>query len=253
MAEGFLKGIIEEKARKVKGLLGRSFPPPPQPPPSFLEALKEGDPPRIIAEIKRRSPSKGNLRDLDPKEQAKRYEAGGARAISVLTDGNFGGRPEDLKEVRSVTSLPLLRKDFILDPLQLEESLSLGASAVLIISRILPEGRLKAMVERAMELGLEPLVEVHTPEELKRALETPARTIGINARDLSTFQVDLGRVEELASMVPRDKILVAESGIRKAEDIRRLMAVGVENFLVGEALVLSEDPVRKLKELRFLW
>lgn len=249
MAKGFLDGILREKAGEIEELRGKALPRPSSPPPPFLPALTDGPPPRIIAEIKRGSPSKGPLRELDPKEQAKRYERGGAKAISVLTDKNFGGSPEDLREVRKATPLPLLRKDFLLDPLQLEESLSLGASAVLLIARILPGSRLGEMVEGALAMGLEPLVEVHDREELRRALETPARAIGINARDLATFEVDLRVVEELAPLVPRDRVLVAESGIKGQEEVRRLMALGVENFLVGEALVLAEDPVGKLREL----
>ncbi|RLA85686.1 MAG: indole-3-glycerol-phosphate synthase TrpC [Deltaproteobacteria bacterium] len=218
--------------------------------PSLLSALTVGKPPRVIAEIKRRSPSCGPLNpDLDPRRQAGLYQQGGARAISILTNDNFGGSLRDLLEASKVTDLPLLRKDFLLDPLQLEESLAFGASAVLLIAGILAPDELLRMVQRSLELGLEPLVEVHTEEELKVALRTPARLIGINARDLRTFTVDLSIVEGLAPKVPRDRVLVAESGIKTHGDIRRLMHVGVENFLVGEALVKAEDPVKKLKEL----
>lgn len=248
MPKGFLEAVLARKRNRLKELSLREESLPPRR--DFLRALSEGTPPRIVAEIKRLSPSRGPLRpDLDAKVQAKAYELGGAKAISVLTDEAFGGSPEDLREVKKVVDLPLLRKDFLIDPLELEESLLLGASAVLLIARILPGDELQEMVKRSLELGLEPVVEVHTERDLERTLETPARVIGINSRDLETLRVDLGVIEALFPKVPKGRVVLAESGIRDREDIERLMDIGVENFLIGEALVLADDPVEKLKGL----
>lgn len=251
--KGFLGEVIEQKRKELEALRGLSFPRPKRRPPSFLRALTEGSPPRIIAEIKRRSPSRGLLREIDPVEQAKRYKAGGAKALSVLTDSRFGGSADDLRKVAGEVDIPCLRKDFIIDPVQLEESSSLGASAVLLIAKALPGAGLKEMVKRALEGGLEPLVEVQTEEDLERALRTEARIIGINARDLETLEVDLSRIKALATRVPRDRVLVAESGIRDREDLEGLVALGVENFLIGEALVLADDPREKLREFLEGW
>ena len=218
--------------------------------PSFFSALTEGPLPRIIAEVKRASPSKGALnQELDPVNQAKLYQSGGAKAISVLTDAHFQGTLNDLEAVVAAVDLPVLRKDFILDPIQLKESLIASASGVLLIAAILSPKELRELVEKGLELGLEPLVEVHSRDEVEKALATPARVIGINNRDLKTFRVDLRVSEQLAPLVTKDRVVVAESGISTHEDVERLMAVGVENFLVGEALVRAEDPREKLREL----
>jgi len=252
----FLERILERKKREVARLQERGvFVPLPRWKGSserktFLDALTTGPGPRIIAEVKRASPSKGPLNTgLEPGRQAKLYQEGGARAVSVLTDENFQGSLEDLKEVVSSVDLPVLRKDFIIHPLQLEETRQAGASAVLLIAALLPFGELMDMVERSLEMGLEPLLEVHTGEELDVALDTPARVMGINSRNLRTFHVDLAVVENLAPRVPPDRVVVAESGISSRKDVERLMAVGVEAFLVGEALVRAGDPGAKLREL----
>jgi len=250
--EGFLERVLLRKRERLKGLVLEGEAPPPRC--DFLKALSEGTPPRIVAEIKRFSPSRGPLRpELDAKAQAKAYELGGAKAISVLTDEAFGGSPKDLLEVKRSVELPLLRKDFLIDPLELEESLRLGASAILLIARILPAETLLEMVKRSLDLGLEPVVEVHTERDLEKALSTPARVIGMNSRDLETLRVDLKVVEALFPKVPKGKVVLAESGIRDRQDIMRLMEIGVENFLIGEALVLARDPVEKLKELLGIW
>lgn len=218
--------------------------------PSLYQALREGNPPRIIAEVKRGSPSKGRIRtELDPLVQARLYQKGGARAISILTDSAFWGSIEDLKDVASELSLPLLRKDFIIDSYQLYQSLEAGASGVLLVVAALELERLRELVERSFLLSLEPLVEVHTLEELEEALSTSARIIGINNRNLHTFQVDLSVTELLAPQVPKDRLVVSESGVKGKEDIDRLMKAGVKNFLVGEALVRAKDPAEKLHEL----
>lgn len=252
MARGFLETVLTRKRNRLKRLTLQGEPLPPRH--DFFKALSDGAPPRIVAEIKRRSPSRGPLKpDLDAKAQARAYQMGGARAISVLTDEAFGGTPQDLFEVRKTVELPLLRKDFIIDPLELEESLILGASAVLLIARILPGDKLPEMVKRSLELGLEPVVEVHTEKDLERALATSTRVIGINSRDLETLKVDLGVIEAIFPKVPKGVMVLAESGIRDKKDIERLMEIGVENFLIGEALVLVDDPVEKLKELSSTW
>lgn len=250
----FLKRMVEQKRgeiprlRRERALSSDSYRPHFHP--SFLSAFTKGPLPRIIAEVKRASPSKGALNPgLDPVNQAKLYQEGEAKAISVLTDAHFQGTLNDLEAVAAAVNLPILRKDFILDSTQLKESLVAGASGVLLIAAILSPKELKELVEKSLELGLEPLVEVHTRDEMEKALATPARVIGINNRDLETFQVDLGVVETLAPLVAKDRVVVAESGISTREDVERLMAVGVENFLVGEALVRAENPREKLREL----
>jgi indole-3-glycerol phosphate synthase/phosphoribosylanthranilate isomerase/anthranilate synthase/indole-3-glycerol phosphate synthase/phosphoribosylanthranilate isomerase len=218
---------------------------------SFLDALTGGTPPRIIAEVKRSSPSKGEMAPgLDPSLQARAYEAGGACALSVLTDEAFQGSLEDLRCVVASVKLPVLRKDFIIDGLQVLEALEAGASAVLLIAAILGQEELEELVEYTLSLGMEPLVEVHTEEELARVLATRARVIGINNRDLTTFQVDLKVAETLAPLALRDRVVVAESGISDGGDIERLQRVGLENFLVGESLVRAQDPKSKLRGLR---
>lgn len=252
MARGFLEAVLARKRDRLKGLVlqGELLPPRHD----FLKALCDGTPPRIVAEIKRWSPSRGPLKpELDAKAQARAYQRGGAKAISVLTDEAFGGTVQDLLEVKKAVELPLLRKDFLIDPLELEESLLFGASAVLLIARILPGDKLHEMVKRSLELGLEPVVEVHSERDLERALETPTRIIGINSRDLDTLRVDLGVIETVFRKVPKGRVVLAESGIKDRKDIERLMEIGVENFLIGETLVLADDPVEKLKELLDRW
>ncbi len=249
--KGFLKKAYEEKLKEIRALKGKGFPPRERPFFSLSQALKKGSPPRIIAEIKRASPSRGLLRpDLDILKQAHFYEVGGAIAISVLTDKNFQGSIEDLKLISQKVSLPILRKDFLIDPLQLEEAVSYGADAVLLIGGLLSKNRLKELLKEAKSLGLEALVEVHREEELELALETEAYIIGINSRDLETLTVDLEIIERLFAKIPKDRIVVAESGIKEQKDIKKLMKIGIENFLIGEALILAQDPLEKLKELR---
>ncbi len=254
---GFLERIVERKRAEVARLkergvgrgrhgMGDAF----SSHPTFLEVLVSEQPPRIIAEVKRASPSKGDLNPaLDPVQQAVLYQEGGARAVSILTDEHFQGSLEDLERVAASVDLPLLRKDFVIDAVQLEESRLRGASAVLLIAAILSPEELESLVKESLDLGLEPLVEVHTKEEVGVVLGTPARVVGINSRDLVTFQVDLKVVEELVPLVPKDLVVVAESGISSRADIEKLMAAGVENFLIGEALVRAVNPVAKLREL----
>lgn len=206
---------------------------------SLLGALsRPGGPRRIIAEVKRRSPSVGLIADIpDPGALAQRYQSQGAAAISVLTNGpHFGGSLADLAAVRAAVQVPVLRKEFIVDPSQLDEAALAGADAVLLIAAVLGRG-LRRMLATATDAGLEALVEVHDEAELSAALEAGARIIGINNRDLRTFVVDLAVTERIAPKVPSNVVLVAESGVKSHEDMLRLEAVGVANFLVGEFLV----------------
>ena len=206
----------------------------------------------IIAEFKRRSPSKGAIRgDADAASIARQYEAGGAAAISVLTEEDyFGGSLDDLRLIRETTSLPILRKDFILDEFQIYESANAGADALLLIVAALDDEtllRLRKLTED--DLGMDALVEVHTQDEMKRAIDCEARLIGVNNRDLATFEVSLQTSIELAGVAPRDAILISESGIENRDDIDRLRAAGYRGFLIGETLMRAEDPVGALGQL----
>ena len=219
----------------------------------FLRVV-ESDPQRliIIAEFKRRSPSVGIIRDdLTVSEIVRCYERGGADAISVLTDEEyFGGSIADLCAARSVTKLPLLRKDFIIDRIQILEAATAGADAVLLIVAALDDvslGQLRTLAED--ELGLDALVEVHSSEELTRALNAGAKIIGVNNRDLRTFRVSLNTSERLIVEAPRDKIMISESGLQSAESLLRLRKVGFRGFLVGEALMRAPDPETALRNL----
>jgi indole-3-glycerol phosphate synthase len=218
----------------------------------FRSALRSAPPPRVIAEIKRRSPSRGEIRpDFDPVACAKAYADAGAAAISVLTDRHyFGGRLEFLAAVRGAVSLPLLRKDFVVDPYQVDEARAAGADAVLLIVAALTPSELFALRERAAGLGLDALVEVHDAEELRAALDAGADLVGINNRDLRTFEVDLGVTERLAAAIPAGVVAVAESGIFSAGDVARLEAAGAQAFLVGEALMREADIGLALRRLR---
>lgn len=193
----------------------------------------------VIAEFKRRSPSAGELAaGGGAVETARAYAEGGASAVSVLTDRpRFGGSLDDLTAVRSAVDVPVLRKDFLLEPLQLLEARAAGADAVLLIARILEGGRLRALLDVCGDLSLEALVEVHGAEELDRALAAGAEVVGVNARDLDTFEVDLARSEELVARVPADRVAVAESGVEGAGDVRRLGGAGADAVLVGTWLM----------------
>ncbi|HLU24870.1 MAG TPA: indole-3-glycerol phosphate synthase TrpC [Longimicrobiales bacterium] len=210
----------------------------------FSDALRLGDRVAVIAEVKRRSPSAGWIRpDATAAEVAGWYEAAGASAISVLTDGEyFGGSLDDLMAVRSRVGVPVLRKDFVLDAVQLWEARAAGADAVLLIVRILDDAALADLLSLSRELGLSALVEVHDERELDRALEAGAEVVGVNNRDLATFRTDLAVTERLAARVPADRILVAESGIRAAADVDRMGAAGADAVLVGESLMRESDP-----------
>ncbi len=234
--------LVELKARL-------SSAPPARP---FAAALR-GESIRLIAEVKKASPSRGLLRaDFDPPALARAYAAAGAAAISVLTDEkHFGGSPEHLRAIRKAlpSGPPLLRKDFLFDPYQVYETRCHGADALLLIAAILDSGPLAELIELAKALGMAVLVEVHDEAEVGRALAAGAEVIGINNRDLRTFQVDLATTERLQPLVPPDKTVVSESGIFTRDDVRRLEALGVHAVLIGEALVTAPDPGAKVQEL----
>ncbi|MEW6366211.1 MAG: indole-3-glycerol phosphate synthase TrpC [Acidobacteriota bacterium] len=202
----------------------------------------------IIAEIKRASPSRGRITaHADVVERALAYERGGADAISVLCEPDyFCGSSEDVAAVARSVRVPVLCKDFVVDPYQLVQARHDGASWVLLIARVLGEA-LGAYVERALDLGLEPLVEVHSEPELRHAVASGARVIGINSRDLDTFHVDFDTVKTLAPLVPPGSATIAESGIRDEADLRALADAGAHGFLIGEALMRSSDPESMLR------
>jgi indole-3-glycerol phosphate synthase len=205
----------------------------------------------VIAEVKRRSPSAGVIRDdLDPRERAALYAAHGAAAISVLTDAaHFGGSIDDLRAAASSVSVPLLRKDFILDELQVVEARAAGAAAVLLIVRALAPERLGQLLRGARAAGLEALVEVHTESELDRALDVGADVVGVNSRDLDTFRIDVGSAWDLLARVPGDRVAVAESGMHAPADVERAAAAGADAVLIGTALSASADPAALLRQL----
>jgi indole-3-glycerol phosphate synthase len=219
----------------------------------FAGALRRADGHvAVIAELKRRSPSKGDLApDLDPATTAKAYESGGAAALSILTDlPYFGGSVADLQTARETTRIPVLRKDFTIDEVQVYEARAIGADAVLLIVAALSDDSLLSDLHGlATDLGLAVLVEVHDAVEADRALRAGARIVGINSRDLGTFAEDLGVAESLSSLLPADVIAVAESAIRTPADAVRMAAAGFDALLVGEALVRADDATALVREL----
>jgi indole-3-glycerol phosphate synthase len=224
------------------------------PVPLNLSGALMGDGPRLIAEAKKASPSRGLLRDdYDPAALARAYASNGAAAISVLTErDNFQGsleHMEAIKEVARPLGVPVLRKDFIFDPYQVHEARAYGADAILLIVAILTPKHLQSLLSACQSLWLQALVEVHNEEEMEIALEAGAEIIGINNRDLRTFETDISVTERLAPLVPNGKILVSESGIHSHDDLVRLRRVGVHAVLVGEAIVTAADPGAKVREL----
>lgn len=216
---------------------------------SFEAALRRS--PAVIAELKKASPSKGLLAPgYDPARIAPSYERGGAAALSVLTDAEFfQGSLADLDAARRATGIPVLRKDFTVDPLQVVEAAAAGADAILLIAAILTDSELRDFREQAGRYALSALVEVHDAGELRRAIDSGARIIGVNNRDLRTFEVRLDTSLRLAEQMPSDVIRVAESGIRTTADVRTLSAAGYHAFLVGEHLMTSPDPGAAIREL----
>jgi indole-3-glycerol phosphate synthase len=254
--EDVLQRIVETKRKEIEALrrqaavwAQRAAEAPPTR--DFHGVLADPSGLSLIAEVKRRSPGAGAIRpELDPVALAERYAAGGARALSILTDASyFQGSLDDLSRVREAVALPCLRKDFILDPVQVHEARASGADAILLIVRILDDASLRDLRLLAEELGMAVLVEAHDGEEVERAVASGARILGINNRDLATFSTDLQVTLDLLGAVPPGVVLVSESGIRTGEDALRLAAEGVDAVLVGEALVRASDPEALARDL----
>ena len=222
-----------------------------QKPPLDIALNLRGDHIRLIAEVKQASPSRGMLiPNLNPIELAQTYAEGSAAAISVLTEENyFMGSIEHLAAIREVVELPLLRKDFIFDPYQVYESRAYGADALLLIAAILNQEQLKELISLSHSLGLRCLVEVHNKGEGERAVLSEAEIIGINNRDLNTFSVDITTTRRLRPLIPQERIVVSESGIKSKRDIEKLGNWGIDAVLIGEALVTAGDVLAKMKEL----
>lgn len=233
--------VLEKKARDRRPSAGQ-----------FVRALRDGPSPRVIAECKRRSPSRGILRaDYRPAEHAAAYAKAGAAAISVLTEPTFfDGALEHLQEVQRVVETPLLRKDFIVERYQILEAVASGADAVLLIVGALVPGTLATLMEDAAEAGVAVLVEVHTALELRMAADAGAQLIGVNSRNLRTLQVEPDLHPHLGSLLPKGAIAVAESGLRTRADLQRLERAGYHAFLVGERLITERDPGAALAALR---
>ena len=245
------RDAAETMRAAVDSMRAAGNPSPGSPTRDFVAAL-QGDSLAVIAEIKRRSPSRGALNEtLDPRVMAERYAAGGAACLSVLTDEpHFGGSAADLQTARAATSVPVLRKDFTVSALDVVDAFAMGADAVLLIVAALSEDELATFHALALELGLAALVEVHDEAELRRALRVDPRLVGVNQRDLRTFQVDRERAVRVAGEIPDGVVGVAESGITGGADAARLAAAGYRAVLVGEHLVTSNDVEASLRELR---
>lgn len=253
---GFLSETVEDVRRRLERqpldearLMAVAMGLPPAR--GFAGALWSAPPPAVIAEVKRASPSVGSIAEVDPASQARAYEAAGAAAVSVLTEPrHFDGSLADLRAVHLATSVPVLRKDFLVQPAQLMEARAEGADAVLLITAALTEGELRAMLATAEDLDLATLVEIHSERDLEVAIAVEAKVIGVNARDLETLEVDPERALALLGRIPADRIAVAESGIASPEQVKRAVNAGARAILVGEALMRAEDPGAKLRELR---
>lgn len=220
----------------------------------FLKSTKD-EPIRIIAEVKKASPSKGVIKeDFDPLNIAQEYSQNGANAISVLTEPHyFKGSLEYLKTIKNSVSTPLLRKDFIVDKYQIAEALVYGADFILLIAKALDEKELKELYLYARSLDLEVLVEIHDEEDLKKAINIDATIIGINHRNLKTFEMDMNLCDKLIPMIPKDKIIVAESGVSNCEVIKRLHSIGADAFLIGEhfmRVASIKEELHKFKEIK---
>ena len=217
----------------------------------FAQALRVAGRITCIAEFKRRSPSKGWIqRDADLAGVASAYERGGAAAMSVLTDTPFfGGTMDDLRLARASTRLPILRKDFVIDPYQVAEARAGGADAVLLIVAALGDNELGDLLAETRRWGMEALVETHDAEEVARAISAGARVVGVNHRDLRTFKMDMDLAVRMRPLVPSDCVMVAESGIRTGADVERMRAAGIDAILVGETLMQAPDPALALREL----
>jgi indole-3-glycerol phosphate synthase len=237
------RGEIERAKAAVSEELLRQRAAEAPPARDFFAALADAPPIRLVAEVKKASPSKGVIReDFDAAAIARSYEEHGASCVSVLTDATyFQGSLDDLSRVRAAVSLPVLRKDFILDRYQVFEARAAGADAVLLIAECLDDGALRTLHDLVVQLGMTPLVELHEPANLPRVLRAGARLVGVNNRDLRTFEVDLDHTIRLRRQIPADRVVVAESGIRARADALRLQEAGVDAMLVGESLLREPD------------
>lgn len=257
-APDVLKKIASYKAKEVTALrddisiedlrdIARDLPRPR----GFTKAIQSQSGLALICEVKKASPSKGIIReDFDPIAIARSYEEGGAACLSVLTDGpGFMGSPAIFKHVRGATDLPLLRKDFMLDPIQIAESAAMGADCILIIMAMIDDDTARALMDEAVSLGLDALVETHDEKELERAINLGASLIGINNRDLRTFETTLDTFIRLAEQVPQDATLIAESGIFTKDDITQLAKHGAQGYLIGESFMRQDDVAAAVRGL----
>ncbi len=244
------RAVAAQDRRDLDALVAEASARPPTR--RFEAALRGGESVAVIAEIKRRSPSRGALApDLVASELAGAYASGGAAALSVLTDREFfGGSPEDLTEARDAVGIPVLRKDFTVSAADVLDARLMGADAVLLIAAALGADELAELAALARRVGLDALVEVHDEREAETALSAKADLIGVNQRDLYTFEVDTERARRVAASLPTDVTTVAESGIRHGDDVRRLADAGFSAVLVGETLVRSEDPSAAVRDMR---
>jgi indole-3-glycerol phosphate synthase len=244
------RALAAEEKRSLEALLEEAHAMAPIRP--FREALRASDSLGVISEIKRRSPSKGDLNpDLDPAWMAKVYEAGGADCLSVLTDSEFfGGSVADLQAARAACALPVLRKDFTVSAFDVADARLMGADCVLLIVASMRQCTLADLHALSLDLGLDVLVEVHDESELEMALKAEATMIGVNQRDLFTFEVDHARAVRMAKVIPEGVVKVAESGVRGSDDARMLRDAGYDAILVGETLVTAADPRSAVNELR---
>jgi indole-3-glycerol phosphate synthase len=255
---GFLTDLVDRLRRDLRehplddaALMARASAMPPAR--DFEGALRRVARPALIAEVKRASPSAGAIaEDANASVLARAYEAGGAAAVSVLTEPrHFHGSLADLQAVRSSVSIPVLRKDFVVHPAQIIESRAAGADAVLLIVASLTDPELRALLEACGDVGLAFLVETHSDDDLRRALETEATVIGVNARDLESLEVDVGGALARLARVPPERIGVLESGVSRRTDVDAALAAGASAILVGEALMRADDPARAVRKL--LW
>lgn len=244
------RAIAQSDHRSLRELTAEAEQMPPTR--GFAEALRGQPTLAVIAEIKRRSPSKGNLfADLDPASVAQAYERGGARCLSVLTDApDFGGSPADLQAARNACTLPVLRKDFTVSERDVLDARIMGADCLLLIAAALDKSELLTFYDLAISIGLDVLVEIHDEAELDIALRADASIIGVNQRDLITFHVDHDRAERMAALIPPGVVRVAESGVRDRADAAILRRKGYDAVLVGESLVTAADPAAAIAELR---
>lgn len=246
VAEGKLSASTADLTARSK-----DCPPPRGFERGLREALQQG--PAVIAEIKKASPSAGVIReDFQPDQIARSYESGGAACLSVLTDRDFfKGDNQYLEQARNACALPVLRKDFMIDPWQILESRAMGADCILLIVAALEQSQLQDLLDLSKDLGMDALVEVHDEYEMERALRLDHDLVGVNNRDLNTFKTSLATSERLKQMLPGDQLLVTESGIKTLDDVKRMQSSGINAFLVGEAFMREADPGLALQRLFF--